>query len=215
MTDSNLITVAEIGQFAPEVDTSRFDAPALSGIIGQASKVASDYLLYSPLAEDINNEVKQGLVTVEGDLLIFPQKIPIISVSAISIYKGSTSVALTLQSGGVNKYNIDYEARHIRYPYDEITLQGTPVFTDFYSLRGLQFYTKISYRGGWEQASLPQSIKQAVVLLVKDIISGQYNQVGASEIRQGSLSFRFVNPQGKSKLVQDAYRLLNPYRRIG
>lgn len=214
MTDNNIVTVTELGQFAPEVDTSRYDAPTISGIISQASKIASDYLEYTPLAENISNEVKQGIISPEGDLLIFPQKLPIVSVSAINIFRGATSVALTLQSSGENKYNIDYTARHIRYPYEEVTLQGVPAFSDFYSLRGVQFYTKVSYRGGWEPSNLPGSIKQAVVLLCKDILSGQYNQMGASKLSQGAVSFEFINSKGRSKLVQDAYRLLGPYRRM-
>lgn len=215
MTDYNIITVTELGQFAPEIDTALYDAPTISGLISQASKVATDYLEYTPFAEDIVDEVKQGMVTVDGDLLIFPAKLPIISVSSISIFRGATTVSLNLQSGGVNKYNIDYTARHIRYPYEEITLQGTPVFTDFYSLRSAQFYTKASYRGGWEPSSLPGSIKQAVVLLTKDLLTSQYNKMGATRTSQGAVSFEFRDRFGESKLKQLAYKLLNPYRRIG
>jgi len=217
MTDSNIITVTEFGQFAPEVDTSKYDAPTLSGMISAASKIATDYLEYTPFAEDIANEVVQGLITTEGDLLIFPKKLPIQTVSAISITRGATTVALTITNGaGVNKFNIDYTQRNIRYPYQEITLQGVPVFTDFYSLRGRQFYTKVSYRGGWEPSALPGSIKQAVVLLMKDLVSGQYNQMGANRLRQGAVEFEFGSTgMGESKLVKDAKRLLGPYRRVG
>lgn len=214
MTDNNLITVTELGQFAPEVDTSRYDAPTISGFITQASKIVSDYLEYTPLAEDIVNEVKQGLIDGNGDLILFPAKLPIVNVSAINIFRGATTVALNLQNNGINKYNIDYTARHIRYPYEEVTLQGVPAFTDFYSLRSQQFYVKLSYRAGWEPSNLPGSIKQAAVLFTKDLLSGQYNQMGATRLSQGSVSFEFANSRGKSKLVQDAYRLLSPYRRL-
>lgn len=215
MTDNNIITVSEFGNFAPEVDTTRFDNPTLSGFISAASKMASDYLEYTPLAEGVTNEVKMGTIDTRGDLIIFPQKIPIISVSAINIFRGATTVALTLQSSGTDKFNIDYTSRHIRYPYEEITLQGTPVFSDFLSLRGTQFYTKISYRGGFEVSALPTSIKQAVVLLTKDLIGNQFNQMGASRISQGSLSFAFEDRKGESNLVKDAFKLLGPYRRVG
>lgn len=216
MTDTNIITVDQFKQFAPEVDLTKYNDPTVSGFISNGSRMASDYLYYTPLAEVIVDEVKQGIVTNEGDLLIFPNKVPIISLSSVNIFRGATTVALGLTSGGVNKYNIDYTNRNIRIPYQEMLLQGTPVFTDFYSLRGVQFYTKISYEGGWTYDNMPPSITQAVVFLVKDLMSGQYNQMGVSRMSQGSLSFAYSGKDGgKSKLLQDAYRLLNPYRRVG
>jgi len=214
MTDNNLITVNEFGRFAPEVDTAKFDAPTLSGIISQASKIVSDYLEYTPLAEDIVDEVAKGMVTTEGDLVIFPQKIPVQSVSAIGVTKGTTTINLTITADNLPKYNIDYSKRNIRYPYQEIALQGDLLFTNFYQLKYTHFFTKISYRGGWEANELPSSIQQAVILITKDILSSQNNQMGASEIRQGQVSFKFSDWQtGQSKFVKDAKRLLNPYRR--
>jgi hypothetical protein len=217
MTDSNIITVSEFGLMSPKVDTSSYADPTISGFISAASKIASDYLEYSPLAEDIVGELKDGRITTEGDLLIFPNKIPVITLSSISIARGTTNVALTLTNGqGANKYNIDVNARTIRYPYQEIVLQGTPVFTDFYNLRGLQFYTKISYRGGYEASALPQPIKQAVAMIVQDLLSTQANPTGATEIRQGSLSFKYNSfDDSQSPVLKMALRLLNPYRRIG
>lgn len=215
MTDYNLLTVTELGQYAPEVDTSRFDSPTLSGIISQASKGVADYLEFTPYAETITNEIARGLITTEGDLIIFPQKVPIQTVTAIAITKGTVTVTLNLQTAGVNRYNIDYAKRHVRYPYNEISIQGEIVFNNFLELRGTHFYTQISYRGGWEVSELPATVKQAAVLFVKDILSSQYNQMGASSLRQGAVSFTFGDSQtAESKFLKDARRLLNPYRRI-
>lgn len=215
MTDSNLLTVAEFGQFAPEVDTSQYDAATISGMIGQATKAATDYLEYTPYAEDIVDELARGMITTEGDLLIFPQKVPIQSVSSIGITKGTVTINLNLTVNGLNRFNLDFSKRNIRYPYQEISIQGQVLFTNFYQLRNTHFYTKISYRGGWEVADLPETIKRAVVLFAKDILVGQYNPQGASSIRQGAVAFTFASGQdGESKLVKDAKRLLNPYRRI-
>jgi|SRR5882672_2708656 len=217
MIDSNLLTVSEFGQFAPEVDTSKFDAPTISGIISQASKAVGDYLEYTPYAEDIVDELARGMITTEGDLLIFPQKVPIQSVGAISITKGTVTITLGLTAGGLNRYNLDFTKRNIRYPYQEISIQGQVIFTNFYQLRGTHFYTKISYRGGFEVSQLPSSIKQATILFVKDIFANQYNQMGASNLRQGAVSFGFGaggDQSGKSKFIKDAERLLNSYRRV-
>lgn len=220
MTDVNLITVTEFGQLSPEVNTSKYDAPTISGMISQASRQVTDYLMYSPLAEDIVNEIKQGKITTEGDLLIFPEKLPIITVSAIAFTKGTTSANLTLTDGAGNaRYNIDFNKRHIRFAFSEITYNNAGIFIEPYALRYAQFYTKVSYRGGYEASQLPPTIKQAVVLFLKDLFSNQYNAMGASRIRQGSLEFSYAAGMGQaaqeSKFIKDAKRLLNPYRRIG
>jgi hypothetical protein len=217
MTDNNLITVTELGLMAPKLDTTAFDAPTLSGYIQAASKIASDYLEYTPLAEDIVGEIRDGRITSEGDLLIFPAKLPIASLSSLEITRGTASVTLSLVNGaGANRYNIDFNKRHVRYPYQELVIQGTPVFTNFNNLRGIQFYTKMSYRGGYEVASLPQTIKQAVAILVMDLIGPQNNPTGATEIRQGQVSFKYNSyGEAQSQLMKSALRLLNPYRRIG
>lgn len=218
MTDYNLITVSEFASYAPEVDTSRYDAPTISGMISQASKQVSDYLEYTPYAEDVVDELARGYVTTEGDLLIFPAKIPIQSVSAIAVSKGTVTIPLNLTVGGQNRYNIDYTQRNIRYAYQEISMQGQVVFTNFFQLRNTQFYTKISYRGGWEVDELPSVIKKATILFMRDTISAQYNPMGANSLRQGAVSFSFgtggANGMQESKFLQDAKKLLNPYRRI-
>lgn len=218
MTDNNLLTVAEIAQFAPELDTSSYDAPTISGLITQASKQVADYLEYSPLAEDIVGEIKDGRITTEGDLLIFPRKLPIISLSSLAILKGPTEVALTLEnSQSQTKYNIDYNKRTVRYPYSELAYQATPVFINFYGLRGQQFYTKMNYRGGFEVPDLPATIKQACLLFFRDLLSNQNNPAGANRLKQGLVEFdyRSGGAYTESKFVTDARRLLNPYRRVG
>lgn len=220
MTDNNLITVAEVGQYAPEIDTSQYSAPTISGMISQASKVVSDYLMFTPFAEDIVNEVKQARITTEGDLLIFPEKLPIATISAIAITKGTTTAALSLTDGAGNaRYNIDYTRRHIRFAFVDMIFSNTPVLINPYDLRYNTFYVKMSYRGGWEVASLPAVIKQATLLILRDIFANQNNPMGANSIRQGSLSFSYSSGFGagqtESKFIKDAKRLLNPYRRIG
>lgn len=218
MTDVNLITVTEFGQYAPEVDTSRFDAPTLSGIIGQASKDVSDYLLYTPIQEAIVNEKVNGQVSNEGDLVIRPLKLPVQSVSAIALIRGSDTLTLTLQDSGVDKYNIDATKRTVRFPGYELAFNnsgdGNFLLTDFYALRGAPFLTKISYVGGWTLSELPPSIKQAAILFMRDILATTYNIGGATKISQGSVSLEFLNRQGKTNLRLQGERLLNPYRRI-
>lgn len=213
MTYQNLLTVTEFGQFCPEVDTTRYNEATISGYISAASKVVSDYLEYSPLQETITDEVKTGLITSEGDLLIFPTKLPLVTVSSIAIFKGTTSVALNLQVNGTDKFNVSSSKTNIRYPWSEMALTGVPIFTDFYSLRHTQFFTKITYVGGWLSSDLPQTIKVSTSLIIKDMLSGQYNPTGATRFSQGAVSFGFsAGNKGMSPNMETALRLLNPYR---
>lgn len=218
MTQLNIITVGEFTQFAPEVDLSQYDQPTISGMIGQASQAITDILLYSPYAEDIVDEVRKGIVRSNGDLIIYPSKLPIATISGVSIARGATTLTVNINSGTTPRYNIDFNRRKVTFPWQEMLLQGTAVFTNFYALRGSDFYTKLTYRGGWEPSALPQTIKQACVLLVRDLLTPRYNQMGASRIQQGSLSFSYSagsNSQEQSKFYKDAKRLLAPYVRIG
>ena len=216
MEHINLITTTEFANLAPEVDTSRYTDATLSGKITQASRMADDYLGYSPNAESITEELRESTIDSNGDLIIRPAKLPIISVSAITLSKGSSSgdVALTLTEGGNARYNVDFSGRYIRFPYAGISSLGVPTFMNFYELRGKQFYTKLSYRGGYEDGDLPEVIKLATVLLTREIIARAMNTAGAKKISQGGISIEYSARDGKSDLVIDAERMLRPYRRI-
>lgn len=221
MTDFSLITVEDFKVLAPDVDLSSYADPTVSGMIASASKQVSDYLEYNPLAEDVIDEVKNGMITTDGDLLVFPNKVPVIRLDAMAVMRGTSIVNMelngTLNGQPLPRYNIDYTGRNIRYPWDEATLDGSPIILNFLYLRGSQFYTKISYRGGFEVSQLPWPIKQATALFVREFLQPSYNTQGLTRLQQGGISFGFGgNGQaGRSKLVQDAERLLGPYKRVG
>lgn len=218
MTYTNLITTTEFANLAPEVDTSQYTEPTLSGMISQSSRQVADYIGYSPIAEDVVDEVRESRVSLEGDLVVYPVKIPVISVSTIKISKGSPQgdLSLTLTDSSGAKYNIDFTGRAIRFPSGELALTGSPAFTNFYNLRGQQFYTKLSYRGGYEVSNLPDVIKLATVLFTRDNLSRSMNSSGANKISQGGISLEFSDRKdSKSDLIVDAERILRPYKRIG
>lgn len=219
MTDSNLVTVSELKVLAPELNLSRYDDPTISGMITAASKMATDYLEYTPYAEEIVNELSNGMITSDGDLLVFFRKPPLIALRNIAITRGTNTVTLSLtgvdQTGAiVTRYNTDYTQRYVRYPYEQVTLQGSPILLNFLSLRGAQFYTTINYRGGFEVGSLPQSIKMAVVMYLRDLFSFQFNTMGADRMMQGSMRIEYLDKSGQSKLIRAAEKLLGPYRRM-
>ena len=214
MTNLNLITTTEFAAYAPEVDVSRYTTPTVSGFIAMASQQVTDYLHYSPLAEDITGELKQAMITTEGDLLIYPRKLPIQSVSGITIKKGTQSLELGLLNGASSRYNIDFTRRHIRYPSAEISVDsGDILITNFLSLKGQQFYVELDYRGGFEASELPEVIKLATSLFARDILARSSNTTGARKIQQGGISLEYFEKEGESDLVKDAKILLVPYRR--
>lgn len=217
MNHINLINTTEFREYAPEVDLSLYNDTTISGMISQATTLVEDYVGYSPYAEDIVGELKESLIDSNGDLIVRPEKIPVISVSSLKLAKGSPAgdvdIVLTNESG--DKYNIDFSGRYIRFPFGEMTLTGSPIFSNFYNLRGKQFYTKISYRGGYEPSDLPAVFKQATIMFMRDIISRSSNPSGATRISQGGISLSYEQRDGKSDLVFDAERILRPYRRVG
>lgn len=216
MTDSNLLTVSEFAQLCPEVNTAQYTPATISGMISTASKQVSDYLDYTPLAEDIVDELKQARITSEGDLLIFPEKLPIVSVSSIAIVKGATSIDVNIaQVNGNDRFNIDFNRRYISLPFSELAYQSSPIFLNFYNLHSRLFYAKMTYRAGYEPSALPGTIKQATALYMRDILARSMNTSGANKISQGGISLEFSSTEGKSDLIKDAERLLGPYRRIG
>lgn len=214
MTNVAIITVNELKTFAPEINLTQYDDPTISGYILQASQIVSDYIDYTPMAEYVVDEIAQGRISTRGDLVIFPQKVPIQSVQSIQIVRGGTSIDVGLTDGNNNtRYNIDWQKRKILYPHEEVTLSGAVVFIDFWQLKQTTFYTKISYRGGFEVSELPLSIKQATILVLRDLFSKQYNRAGASEISQGGISLRFNMSKDSTSFMKQAKDLLNPYIR--
>lgn len=216
-TPQNIITNQEFSSIMPMVPIVNYDVPTISGMIAAASAQVADYLGYTPYAEVIVNEQQIGMITSDGDLLIFVKKPPIQSVTSVAITRGTNTV--TLQnvdpSTGLTRYNIDYTARTLNYPYEQVTLQGSPILLNFLSLRGAHFYTQMTYRGGFEVSQLPQAIKQATAFLVADLLSTQFNVMGAQMFRQGSMSVQFANGKDfKSRYVKMAENLLGPYRRM-
>lgn len=216
MTNLNLITVTDFQNYAPEVDISSYSGATVSGMINQASQIASDILQYTPLAEDIVGEIGEGRITTEGDLVIFPAKVPVQSVASIKLVKGTTEVNLTLlDSEGNTRFNIPWQKRHIRYPNYEFSTQTAGLLTNFWSLRGTQFYYKMNYRAGFEASDLPASIQHAVTLIVRDIIAQRNNTTGADSISQGGISFTYGSSgMGDSAYMKEAKKILGDYRRV-
>jgi len=211
---ANYIDVTEIASYNPNLDTSLYTTTTLSGLITRASTWIDNYLNYTLPLETITLEKQEGRVDSDGNLVIFTQKIPIVSVEAINIVKGTQTVALSLLDGTTPRYDILNTARksQIIFPNNQLALSGASRIRTFYDLRGIRFYTTVSYTAGYQ--TIPEDIKQATLLLVTDMIASNINSIGASSVSQGGVSYTFAqNSGGDSDKVQDAKQILNNYKR--
>lgn len=194
--------------------------------IASAETQVNNYLGYTTasgiFAETITSEVAKSFVDSDLNLKIFPRKTPIISVQGISLAKGTTRLPITLVNGaGVAKYNIPSTANYISYPQYEFAVTGGSIISNLSSIRGTEFYTHLSYVGGYTQ--VPPDIRLATVNLTSDTIMRHANKEGLSSITQGRVTKRWADrigassgegaaPAGASDFVLDAFSLLRPYR---
>ncbi len=209
--------------YADEIDIENFLLTDISNSfsaqiedwIASAESQINKYLGYTSstgiLLEDIVNERAYGKVDDEGNLLVYPKKQPIITCSGIQLYKGTSTITLTVTSGGTDKYNISPTNEYVLYPASELTLNGTSLLSSFQELRGTRFFVKISYQGGY--SVVPADIRLATVNLVADIIMRHSNKEALASITQGRVTKRWMDRRdGESDFVKDAYKLLQPYR---
>ncbi|MHA1842387.1 MAG: hypothetical protein ACTSYW_10475 [Candidatus Heimdallarchaeota archaeon] len=187
--------------------------------IATAEKQVNLYTGYTTssgvLREEITGEMAVSHIDEEGNLMIFPRKIPIVSVSKIELWKGTDSLSLDLtDDDGDTKYNIPTTADYILYPSYELSVTGTSLIKDFFDVKFTKFFTKIDYIAGY--ATVPEPIRQATVNLVADIIMRHANKEGLEAITQGRISKRWFARRGKysgkSDFVLDAEELMRPYK---
>jgi hypothetical protein len=183
--------------------------------ISAAEKIANKYMGYTTasgvMSENIVDETAYGRIDNQGNLIVFPSKVPVTAVSALNLVKGSESLTMTLEdSSGNDKYNIPSTSDFIFFPGSEFTSSGTSV-VDFSQLRSTKFFTKIDYTAGY--STVPDDIKQATVNLLADIVMRHSNKEGLESITQGRVTKRYWSRQdGHSDFYLDAMSMLKPYR---
>jgi len=194
---------------------SSFDSQ-INSWIAAAEKHINNYLGYTTasgvLREAITGEMAISRIDSEGNLMIFPRKIPIESVSKIELWKGTDSIELDLvDDEGTNRYNIPTSADYILYPGYELSITGTSIISSFMDIKYTKFFSKIDYIAGYSE--VPYDIRQATVNLVADMIMRHANKEGLESITQGRVSKRWYQRQeGESDFYKDALTLLKPYR---
>lgn len=216
MNKVNYITVTEFQNMNPETDFTGFSDVTISGMISRASQNIDNFLQYSLGVEDIVGEKNEAMVSSNGNLIVYTAKSPIISVSAVALKLGTAVINLSMADGnGVVRYDIPWRAKSFTYPYQEIAFTGTLSIRNFYSLRGTQIFTTVSYRAGYE--TIPDDVKDACNLWTKDVFVRQSNPMNLTSMTQGAISMGFGSPDsdtGESRWVKQAKGILQSYRRV-
>lgn len=215
MNKANYITVTEFKEYNPELDFTNYSDATLSGVITRASQTVDNFLQYSLSIESISNEKNEATVSSNGNLIIYSRKLPIISVSAVTIKLGTVNLNLTLTDGAGNQnYDIPSRGSYVIFPYQQMQITGTFSIRNFYQMRGLQLFSVMSYVAGYD--TIPADIKDAVNLFAKDIFIRQANPMDLSSTTQGAISmgFRGKNDYGESSLIKQGKSILQSYRRV-
>lgn len=181
--NENLITEAELAQYAPDLDTSSYTTT--SGLITRASELVRNYcdvdgFIYST----VTDERDRAYINTSGELIIAPRRAPVQQGDMISIELevGDVEQTLTLSDSGVSRYKALIDEKLIIYPSNYLIAHGTGLF----AFRSKGIISKISYVGGYEV--IPASLKEATVLYVRHLVTRAYNPTGAQQFSQGSYS---------------------------
>lgn len=208
----NYITVNELKTEYPDADVSKYSDATLSGFITRASASVDDFVEYSFDEETITDELVDGNIDEDRNIVLFPRKIPINNLTSLSIVKGSTSIDINLQDGAdTDIFNIPSSKDMVLIPLGKITLNSVSV-VDLDSLRTTKFLYKLSYTAGF--SSIPGEVKDATGLLVLEKLSKGMNLSGAQSVSEGGISISYSNRKGKSDFVSDAERLLFKYKKV-
>ena len=200
-----------------DIDSS-FSAQ-LEDWVAAAEEHVNKYIGYTTasgvLKEAITNENAAGRVDTDGSLVIFPRKIPIVSLEGITLLRGTTTIDLELENGdGDKRYNLPPASDYILFPGDELSISGSSTLTSFYSLRSTKFFSRIDYTAGFDP--IPADIRMATVNLTSDMVMRHANKEGLESITQGRVSKRwrqrYFNDFGESDFILDADKLLDHYR---
>lgn len=186
--------------------------------ISAAERRVNQYTGYTTasgmLMEAITGEVAEARVDGDLNLVVFPRKNPISSVSQIQIVKGSYAITLSLtNSSGTNRYALPDPKNVIVYPNYEVTQTATSALfiRNFVDIKFSRFFTNINYIAGYNP--LTEDVQLATTLLAADIVMRQSNKEGLVSMTQGRLSKRWgERKDGRSDFEIQAFDILTNYK---
>ena len=210
---TSIITAADIQNYAPELDLSQYSAATLSGMCSQATARAAAYCNVEgfDFAQQVD-ETDRAYISNDGELQVSVHRRPIFSIQSVSLTKGGFSTSLNLtDSTGAALYQIPYPGNKFVFPNSYFYLTGTYLAggsSQLYTLRGAKTFYKMTYYGGFQV--IPDDLKYACILYVRDIIAKKNNPGGLQSFTQGSYSeSSSVDKSGRSNFIKEAEDILN------
>ena len=207
----DLITAADLASFAPDLDTSNFNATTISGIISQASGRILGFCHVDGLALGTYDEEERAKISNNGELIISTRVRPVQTVNTVTLRRGAFSTTLVLQQntayGMQSLYQIPSPGNRIHIPNSYLYLTGTFLAggtSQLLSLKAANMFCEVNYTAGYNP--IPDDVKDACVLVVRDIINRRYNPIGAQSFTQGRMSANFGS--GDSKILAEAKQIL-------
>jgi len=204
----NLLLIDINDSFSPQVDNWLVAAE------DDVNKFLGYTTASGVLNEQITDEVSEsGTIDANNDLVIYPRKRPVSSVSKIELISGSSTISLSLTSGSETRYNIPEPRNYIYYPEGEIsTTSASIAISGFRDIKYRKFLTRLTYVAGYE--TVPGPINMATAMIASDYALRHENKNGLSMIQQGRVTKEyFQRKDADSDLRKDAMSLLRPYVR--
>ncbi len=213
----NFVSVAEFKSASVGLDLSKYTDTTISGVLTRSTAKAEKFLGYTLPKETITNEKTEGQINPDRDFVVAPKKIPVSSLSALTIRKGTFQATVTLVDGNNrNRFDIVDRGDLIYVNGDVVTLDSVSIIS-LNSLRNTTFFTEITYVAGYDMFDRPQDIVDAIILLAQDEVARSLNVSGAAEIRQGAVTIKYADQTKrethKSDKVLDAEAILTLYKR--
>lgn len=220
LTKGDYISITDFKAQAPEVDVSQYTDATLSGFITSASRQIDRWLNIpaSLTIEHIADEKSESHIDADGNLIVWPKKIPIVTISGISIVKGTDTIDLDLENTAGNPRWDIIDDTQIAYPQQALAMTSVSIIGSFGSIAQTRFYTELDYQAGFQD--IPEDIQDATVLWVRDMVGTRpANPTGASEIRQGGVAIKYgsgvrTTEAHDSDMIRDAKERLRPYKRV-
>lgn len=207
---TNLISAQDLTDYAPDLDLTAFSATTVSGIIARATRMITNYCQVSGFDFTATTaETDAANIASNGDLYISVMRRPIFSVSAIRLVKGQFSTTLTITSNGVNLYQLNNTGNVLIYPNNYLAGTGTLALAgsaQLLTMKGANMLYEIDYIGGYR--TIPDEVKEATTLLVRDIVNVRNNPQGAQGFSQGSYSVTY-GTKAQSPLEERAFAILD------
>lgn len=208
---TSILTPADIAAYAPELDLSSFTTATISGMLSQATLRAAAFCGVAGFDfQTVVDETDRTRISIEGDLQVSVLRRPIVTISGISLVRGSFSTSMVLTQNGTNLYQIPTPGNKVVMPNSYLYLTGTFLAggsSQLLTLRSANTFYKITYAGGYQ--TIPDDLKYAVILYFRDIYAQRAvgaNGAPLAGFTQGSYSENYAggSKSGKSFLVQQA-----------